>query len=153
LVEHGVDPNASLQLAAEFPFDRILDAIDTMKYRRSKGKCDNPGGLIRDFLVRNWELPTPVARAREEEARRRAAEERARQDRLAERSRLGAVSDEEARVDSLIDSLPDDELHVLAQSVFARYEGNAAVTAVLTKKPIRQCRLMKMEIAAMLAPK
>ena len=49
-------------------------------------------------------------------------------------------------------SLDDEELSILAKSVLEKYQGNAAVTGVLTRKPPRECRLMKMEIAAMLEP-
>ena len=42
------------------------------------------------------------------------------------------------------------ELAILAESVLAKYEGNSAVLQVLTRKPPRDCRLMKMEIAALL---
>ena len=60
------------------------------------------------------------------------------------------LNDEEGRLQQLIDGLDDDELAILAESVLRKYDGNAAVLQVLTRKPPRQCRLMKMEIAAML---
>ena len=48
--------------------------------------------------------------------------------------------------------MDDADLADLAAAVVERYRDNPAVAAVLTRRPPRECRLMKMEIAAMLAP-
>ena len=47
------------------------------------------------------------------------------------------LNDEEGRLQQLIDGLDDDELAILAESVMQKYEGNAAVLQVLTRKPPR----------------
>ena len=62
----------------------------------------------------------------------------------------GFSGEDERRGQQVIDSLDYDELAILAESVLSKYEGNSAVLQVLTRKPPRECRLMKMEIAAML---
>jgi hypothetical protein len=150
LEEKGVEPAAARQLAAAYPYERVVDVVATMEYRKARGKCDNPGGFIREALVKQWQTPRAVVEAR------RRAEARLRQeaaDRDAQRQRAdeGArADDEERRVQHVIDNLDDDELAILAESVLKKYEGNSAVLQVLTRKPPRQCRLMKMEVAAML---
>lgn len=150
LEEKGVQSAAARELAAGFPYERVVDVVATMEYRKARGKCDNPGGFIREALLKQWQTPRAVVEAR------RQAEARLRQqdlDREARASRAAEAStahDDERRVERLIDGLDDDELAILAESVLAKHEGNAAVLQVLTRKPPRQCRLMKMEIAAML---
>lgn len=151
LEEKGVERAASLQLAAAFPYERIVDVVATMEYRRARGKCDNPGGFIRDALVRQWPVPRAVldARARAEaKLRQEEVDRAARADRLRQTS---AADEQERAVEQTIAALDDEELDILAESVRRKYEGNAAVLLVLTRKPPRECRLMKMEIAAMLS--
>jgi hypothetical protein len=145
-----VDASVARQLAGAYAHERIVDVIATMEWRRARGKCDNPGGFIRDALVRQWETPQAVLDARARAEARLRAEAAERLARAAAVQQQASVQDDEARVERLIASLDDDELQILAQSVLAKYDGNAAVTAVLTRKPARQCRLMKMEVAAML---
>lgn len=150
LEKHGVEQAIARQLAETFPYSRIVDVVDTMKFRAARGKCDNPGGFIRDALVKQWQTPRAVvdARARAEAAERsRAAQE---QQRHAEQSRAAVVTAEDQQTEHLIAALDDDELEILALEVLKKYDGNTAVLGVLTRKPPRQCRLMKMEIAGML---
>jgi hypothetical protein len=150
LEEKGVEPSAARQLAAAYPHERIVDVVATMEYRRARGKCDNPGGFIRDALVRQWQTPRAVVEARRQAEARLRQQERERESR-SERAAEGArLNDEEGRLQQLIDGLDDDELAILAELVLRKYEGNAAVLQVLTRKPPRDCRLMKMEIAGML---
>ena len=150
LEEKGVEPAAARELAQVYPFERVVDVVATMEYRKAHGKCDNPGGFIREALVKQWQTPRAVTDARrqaEARLREQATERAAREARLAEGAR---ANDDEQRVGRLIDGLDDDELSILAGSVVRKYEGNAAVLQVLTRKPPRQCRLMKMEIARLL---
>jgi hypothetical protein len=145
-----VEAAVAKQLAGQYPHDRIVDVIATMEWRRARGKCDNPGGFIRDALVRQWQTPQPVVAARakaQARAKAEAADRAAKADAMREQS---SAREDEARAARLIGELEDDELQILAQSVLEKYRGNAAVTMVLTRKPPRECRLMKMEIAAML---
>jgi hypothetical protein len=151
LEEKGVEPTASAQLAATYPYQRIVDVIATMEWRKARGKCENPGGFIRDALVKQWQTPHAVTEARARAEARLRAEAAERETRAAAVRQQAQVGDEESRIERLVASLDDEELAILAQSVLEKYEGNAAVTAVLTRKPTRECRLMKMEIAAMLA--
>jgi hypothetical protein len=151
LEEKGVEPGASAQLAATYPYQRIVDVITTMEWRKARGKCENPGGFIRDALVKQWQTPHAVTEARARAEARLRAEAAERETRAAAVRQQAQVGDEESRIERLVASLDDEELAILAQSVLEKYEGNAAVTAVLTRKPTRECRLMKMEIAAMLA--
>lgn len=150
LEEKGVEPHVGARLARDYPYERIVDVVATMEYRRARGKCDNPGGFIRDALVRQWPVPKAVfeARARAEAKLRQAEAERA--TRESAQRQAAEVTDHERHVEQTIAALDDDELDILAESVLAKYEGNAAVLKVLTRKPPRECRLMKMEIAAML---
>lgn len=150
LIEKGVEAPVARQLAAAHDQARIVDVVATMEYRRARGKCDNPGGFIREALVKQWQTPRAVtdARARaQSRLRAQAIEQQARHAALRE---AAAVDHEEARIDRLIAALDEEELALLSQSVMARHAGNPAVIGVLTRKPPRQCRLMKMEIAAML---
>ncbi|QOV89462.1 helix-turn-helix domain-containing protein [Humisphaera borealis] len=150
LVENGVEAPVARKLAGEFPVSRIVDVIDTMRFRAARGKCDNPGGFIRDALVKQWQTPRAVvdARAKAEAAEKsRIASERQRQ---AEQAKVATVNAEDRQTEQLIAALDDDELEMLAMEVLKKYDGNTAVLAVLTRKPPRQCRLMKMEIAGML---
>lgn len=150
LEEKGVERTVARQLALEYPHERIVDVVATMEYRKARGKCDNPGGFIRDALVRQWETPRAVIEARrraEAKLRAEAADRAAREQRLHEGARAG---DDERRVEQVIARLDDEELEILAESVLKKYDGNAAVLQVLTRKPPRACRLMKMEIAALL---
>lgn len=150
LEENGVEGPVARKLAAEFPLSRIADVIETMQFRKARGKCDNPGGFIRDALVKQWQTPRAVVDARNKaEARAKAelAEQQARKTRAAE---VAGVNADQRQTDQLIDALDDDELDLLAVEVLKKYDGNTAVLSVLTRKPPRDCRLMKMEIAAML---
>jgi hypothetical protein len=121
-----------------------------MEYRRARGKCDNPGGFIRDALVRQWQTPRAVVEARRQAEARLRQQERDREAHSRRAAEGARLNDEEGRLQQLIDGLDDDELAILAESVLQKYEGNAAVLQVLTRKPPRECRLMKMEIAGML---
>lgn len=150
LVEKGVEPGAARQLAAAYPHERIVDVVATMEYRRARGKCDNPGGFIRDALVRQWQTPRAVVEARRQAEARLRQQKRDRESRVQRATEGARLNDEEGRLQQLIDGLDDDELAILAESVLQKYEGNAAVLQVLTRKPPRECRLMKMEIAGML---
>jgi hypothetical protein len=154
LVEKGVEPAAARELAAAYPYERVVDVVATMEHRKARGKCDNPGGFLRDALVRQWQTPRAVVDARrraEARLRQQAAEEQARRQRQAEGARVAErAGDDERRVEAVIESLDDDELDILAASVLKKYDGNPAVLQVLTRKPPRECRLMKMEVAGML---
>jgi hypothetical protein len=151
LEEKGVETPIARQLADAYPYDRVVDVIAAMEYRRARGKCDNPGGFIREALVKQWQTPKAVIDARTRAEARAKAEEADRQARASAHREVAQVSDEEARVDRLIASLDDEELLIFSQTVLEKYQGNTAVIGVLTRKPARQCRLMKMEIAAILA--
>lgn len=146
----GVESAVARRLAEAYPHARIVDVIATMEWRRARGKCDNPAGFVHDALVRQWQTPKSVfdARARAEaRLRSEAAELKTR----AQTAREAAVaSDDDSRVEKLLASLDEDEIQILSESVLRKYEGNAAVSAVLTRKPARECRLMRMEIAALL---
>ncbi|HZL37592.1 MAG TPA: hypothetical protein VFC78_19900, partial [Tepidisphaeraceae bacterium] len=150
LEEKGVEPVVARQLAANYSFERVVDVVAAMECRLSRGKCDNPGGFIRDALVKQWQTPRAVTNARAKAETLLRAQAAQQESRAAARREQDQVTSEEARIDRLIAALDDDELTILARSVLKKYEGNAAVTAVLTRKPPRTCRLMKMEIAAML---
>ena len=150
LEEKGVEASVARHLAEAYPYEHIVDVIATMEYRQVRGKCENPGGFIRDALVKQWETPRAVVEARtraEARVRSEAAEQLAKASAHQEAAKVGQ---EEARIERLISTLDDEELSILAQSVLEKYQGNVAVTRVLTLKPPRQCRLMKMEIAGML---
>ena len=150
LEENGVDAAVADQLAAAYPLARVIDVIETMQFRRSRGKCENPGGFIREALLKQWQTPRAVYEAREKaqaRARVEAAEQKSRQARTRD---VDDVSAEERQVDRLIDALDDDELALMADEVLRKYEGNVTVLAVLKRKPPRACRLMRMEIAGML---
>jgi hypothetical protein len=151
LEEKGVEPPVARQLAQAYPYDRVVDVIAAMEYRRARGKCDNPGGFIRDALIKQWQTPKAVVDARARAEARTRAEAAERQARASSQREQADVGQEEQRVERLIASLDDDELALLAGAVLEKYRGNTAVTSVLTRKPARQCRLMKMEIAAMLS--
>ncbi len=150
LEEKGVEPAAARQLAETYPYERVVDVVATMEYRRAHGKCDNPGGFLRDALVKQWATPKAVIEARrraEAKLKQQVADDAARRARAEQDAQAG---EDDRRAQHLIDSLDDDELAILAESVLAKYEGNSAVLMVLTRKPPRECRLMKMEIAAMM---
>jgi hypothetical protein len=151
LEEKGVEPGVSRQLADAYPYERIIDVIATMEYRKARGKCANPGGFIREALVKQWQTPSAVtdARARAEAKLREQAAQRA--SRAAADQQAAQVEEGERQVERTIAALDDDELEILAQSVLDKYEGNAAVLSVLTRRPPRECRLMKMEVAALLS--
>lgn len=154
LEEKGVSPDVARQLASEYPYERVVDVVATMEYRKARGRCDNPGGFLREALVKQWQTPKAVVDARrraEAKLKQQAADEQARRQRAEEQARQQAnAGDEETRLDRLILSLDDEELSILGESVLKKYEGNTAVLQVLTRRPPRQCRLMKMEIAALL---
>jgi len=151
LEEKGVESATARQLAESYPYERVVDVVAAMEWRRARGKCDNPGGFIRDALVKQWQTPKAVVDARARAEARVRAEEAERASKASAHREQAQVGQEEARVERLIASLDDDELSILAQSVLEKYQGNAAVLRVLTLKPPRACRLMKMEIAGMLA--
>jgi len=154
LEEKGVSPDVARELASAYPYERVVDVVATMEYRKARGRCDNPGGFLREALVKQWQTPKAVVDARrraEAKFKQQAADEQARRTRAEEQARQQAnAGDEESRLDRLIHSLDDEELTILGESVLKKYEGNTAVLQVLTRRPPRQCRLMKMEIAAML---
>jgi hypothetical protein len=153
LEENGVERPVARQLAATYPPQRIIDVVETMQYRRARGKCENPGGFIRDALVKQWQTPQSVIDARSKAEARARAEAAADSARQAERVGVANVDAEQRKVDQLIDALDDDELEMLAMEILKKYDGNTAVLSVLTRKPARQCRLMKMEIAALMGRK
>ncbi len=154
LEEKGVSPDVARQLASAYPYERVVDVVATMEYRKARGRCDNPGGFLREALVKQWQTPkvvVDVRRRAEAKLKQQAADEQARRLRTEEQARQQAnAGDEETRLDRLILSLDDEELAILGESVLKKYAGNSAVLQVLTRRPPRQCRLMKMEIAAML---
>ncbi len=150
LEDKGVEAGIARQLAQAYPYDRVVDVVATMEYRKARGKCDNPGGFIRDALVKQWQTPRAVTDARAKAEARLKAEAAESQARANAQREVAQVSNEEARIDRLIASLDDDDLTFLARNIIEKYQGNAAVTAILTRKPPRECRLMKMEIAAMM---
>jgi hypothetical protein len=150
LEEKGVEGPVARQLADAFPYERIVDVVAAMEFRRARGKCDNPGGFIREALVKQWQTPRAVIDARARAEAQAKADQAQRQARVSAHREIAQANEEESRVERLIASLDDDDLSALAESVLKKYQGNAAVTGVLTRKPARDCRLMKMEIAAML---
>jgi hypothetical protein len=150
LEKHGVERLVARQLAGAYPLQRVVDVVETMQFRRSRGKCENPGGFIRDALVKQWQTPQSVIDARAKAETRARAEAAIERTRRAETTQVAAVDADQRRVEQLIDALDDDELELLAHEVLKKYDGNSAVLSVLTRKPARECRLMKMEIAAML---
>jgi hypothetical protein len=150
LIESGVAPDTSRQLAAQYPRERIVDVVATMEYRRARGKCDNPGGFIRDALVKQWQVPRAVIEARHRAAERRRQEEDDRRAREAQAALDARARDGEWQMERRLGMLDDEELGLLAAEVLRKYEGNPAVLQVLTRRPPRECRLMKMEIGALL---
>ena len=106
------------QLAADYPYERVIDVVATMEYRKARGKCDNPGGFIREALVKQWQTPKAVVDARrraEAKLRQQAADEQARAAAAEEQARQQATAgDEEGRVERLIAGLDDEELEILA---------------------------------------
>ncbi|MDB5297190.1 MAG: hypothetical protein JWO31_3173 [Phycisphaerales bacterium] len=150
LEECGVERPVARQLAAAYPMQRVVDVVETMRHRRARGKCDNPGGFIRDALVKQWQTPQSVVDARAKADARARAEAASAVARQSAASQAAGVNAEQQHLDRLVDALDDDELDLLAAEVLKKYDGNSAVLAVLTRKPPRQCRLMKMEVAALL---
>ena len=150
LMEHGVAPEASRDLAGRFPYERIVDVVATMEYRRARGKCDNPGGFLRDALVKQWQVPRAVLDARVRAAERLRAEAGQQRARDAEAAGDAKAREEERRAERRLQMLDDDEIELLAAEVLRKYDGNPAVLQVLTRRPPRECRLMKMEINALL---
>jgi hypothetical protein len=133
---------------------RVIDVIETMQFRRARGKCENPGGFIRDALVKQWQTPQSVldarAKAQAQAAARARAEGEAQQSRQSQSAAAAGVDAEQRQIDALLAALDDDELEILAREVLKKYDGNPAVLGVLTRKPPRDCRLMKMEVANLL---
>jgi hypothetical protein len=89
----GMDEANVIDCAKNFPRDRINDAIETMRNREAKGKCDSPAGFIYEMLKRKWTVPKAVIEQRRKKLvavknadvlRTEAAQ------RLAERDRLTA---------------------------------------------------------------
>ncbi|HEX8911729.1 MAG TPA: hypothetical protein VF796_05175 [Humisphaera sp.] len=150
LEENGVDASTARQLAAAFPMARIVDVVETMQFRRARGKCENPGGFIREALVKQWQTPRAVVEARAKAEARARAEAVTHQVRRQESTQAADVDAEQRQIDQLIGALDDDELELLAREVLKKYDGNPAVLGVLTRKPPRDCRLMKMEVANLL---
>ena len=149
-MEHGVAPEASRDLAGRFPYERIVDVVATMEYRRARGKCDNPGGFVRDALVKQWQVPRAVLDARVRAAERLRAEAGQQRARDAEAAGDAKAREEERRAERRLQMLDDEEIELLAAEVLRKYDGNPAVLQVLTRRPPRECRLMKMEINALL---
>lgn len=145
-----MDRAVARQLAGAFPYERVVDVIAAMEWRRARGKCDNPGGFIREALVKQWQTPKAVVDARTRAEARMRAQAAERQAKASAQREQADVGEEEARVERLIASLDDEELSILAKAVVEKYHGNTAVIGVLTRKPPRECRLMKMEVAGML---
>lgn len=146
----GVEKSVARKLSEAFPHSRIVDVIATMEWRRARGKCENPAGFVHDALVRQWETPKAVFDARARAEARQRSEAAQRETRAQTAREAATASDADARLERLLASLDDDELQILSESVLRKYEGNVAVSAVLTRKPPRECRLMRMEIAALL---
>ena len=149
-MEHGVAPEASHALAARYPYERIVEVVATMEFRRARGKCENPGGFLRDALVKQWQVPRAVLDARARAAERIKAEAEQQRAREAEAAVDARARDEERRAERRLDVLDDEEIELLAAEVLRKYDGNPAVLQVLTRRPPRECRLMKMEINALL---
>ena len=66
---------------ADYPYERVIDVVATMEYRKAHGRCDNPGGFIREALIKQWQTPKAVVDARrraEAKLRQQAADEQAR---------------------------------------------------------------------------
>ena len=101
-------------------------------------------------MVHQWQTPRAVVEARRQAEARLRQQEHERESRARRAADGARLNDEEGRLQQLIDGLDEEELAILAESVLRKYDGNAAVLQVLTRKPPRECRLMKMEIAAML---
>jgi len=121
-----------------------------MEYRRARGKCDNPGGFLRDALVKQWQVPRAVLDARVRAAERLRAEAGQQRARDAEAAGDAKAREEERRAERRLQMLDDEEIELLAAEVLRKYDGNPAVLQVLTRRPPRECRLMKMEINALL---
>lgn len=151
LEEKGVEAAVARELAGAYPYERVVDVVAAMEWRKARGKCDNPGGFIREALVNQWQTPKAVLDARSRAEARIRTDAAERQGKAIAQREQSQVNEEETQIERRIASLDDDDLKVLAESVLEKYRGNAAVTSVLTRKPPRDCRLMKMEIAAILA--
>ena len=103
----------------------------------ARGSATTPAGSFATLWSSNGKPPRRVIDARAKAEARARAEEADRQARAPAHREEAQVDQEEARVERLIASLDDDELAILAQSVLEKYQGNAAVTGVLTRKPPR----------------
>jgi hypothetical protein len=127
--------DASRALAARYPHQRIVDVVATMEFRRARGKCDNPGGFIRDALVKQWQVPRAVDESRQRAAERRRQEDADRQAREAQSALEARARDEEWKMDRRLEVLDDEELGLLAAEVLRKYEGNPAVLQVSDPAP------------------
>ena len=146
----GIDPPAARRLAGQHSAGRIADAVATMAYRRSLGRCENPAGYVVQALAKGWAVPAAVANAKSRAAADAARAELAARERESAKRRDAALAAESARVDAALDGLDDAAVSRLAAAVLDRYADNAAVRQVLLRKPPRESRLMRAEIACLL---
>ncbi|HEX8916841.1 MAG TPA: hypothetical protein VF796_31110 [Humisphaera sp.] len=146
LVERGVDPAAAGRLAGQYDAERVRDVCAAVALKRPAP--DNPGGWVVRCLQKNWQVSERVrlVRRQVEAGAARSAADRA--DRLRE---VSAARTDEDRIERVVADLDDETLAALAEAVLDKYDGNAAVLRILRGKPPRECRLMKMEVAALLA--
>ena len=127
--EKGVSPDVARELASAYPYERVIDVVATMEYRKARGKCDNPGGFLREALVKQWQTPRPVVDARRRRAeaklKQQAADEQARR-RAGPRSRSRQQANAERRRKPARPAHPqgldDEELAILGESVLKKYE-------------------------------
>ena len=147
----GIDAPTARRLAAAHPPGRIADALATMEHRRSLGRCASPAGFVVEALSKNWPVPAAVAAARGRAAAARAKAELLERERSARTARDAALAEGVAAADAAVDALEPDEFDALVAAVHARHADNPAVLNILRRKPPRESRLMRAEVAAMLS--
>ena len=146
----GIERPVAWRLAASHPAGRVAEAVATMQYRLSRGQCGNPAAFVIEALSKNWPVPAPVAEAKRRAERDAARAELIRREQASRAERDAALSAGIAAADAVLDALPDAEFDALAAEVLAGHADNPAVAAILRRKPPRESRLMRAEIAARL---
>jgi hypothetical protein len=62
LVEkYAIDKSTAEWMTSSYSLARLKEVIELAEVRKSRGKCDNPGGFIREALEREWPVPPKVA--------------------------------------------------------------------------------------------
>jgi hypothetical protein len=165
-VEAGDDPSEVYVILRECGIDEtvarrnsvamtLVDAMALRIMQKRMKRLTNPGGWANKRIQLREISDDARAEARRALAARAAgggAAPAPAPESAFHRSQREAAAIEAAdrRLDAIVASLPEDRLASLAAAVLAKYAGNVAMTSVLKRKPPRECRLMKMEIAAIL---